>query len=280
MTAFPLRFVHQNILVGRGEARAALYRVDTVSYPFLAAADKRQWLRRVARFAFAVEADFSLWRVCRGYPAEDYVQQAAGMLDARQQEPAAWASYLRGHQSHLAALRSFKPEVYLAVSLVGERPSQLGAGLLRGMDRMRRRVEGLVGVGGTLPIAASEIESLIVEEERAFRRAGGSLPVRRATTRELQWLLSRAGCRGLGEPALDDHWEPSALMVETADGRLAYEPLETDLLRHVNAPILEQDRTLVVDAPEGRSFQALLGARRAAGGERIPRRSRAAVRPA
>ena len=60
VTRFPLRYAHQNILVGEGDARAALFRVDTVSYPFLAAADKREWLRRLARFAFAVEADFSL----------------------------------------------------------------------------------------------------------------------------------------------------------------------------------------------------------------------------
>ena len=60
MSRFPLRYAHQNILVGEGDARAALFRVDTVSYPFLAAADKREWLRRLARFAFAVEADFSL----------------------------------------------------------------------------------------------------------------------------------------------------------------------------------------------------------------------------
>ena len=53
MTGFPLRYVHQNILVGRGDARAALFRVETVSYPFLATAEKREWLRRLARFAFS-----------------------------------------------------------------------------------------------------------------------------------------------------------------------------------------------------------------------------------
>ncbi len=30
-------------------------------------------------------------------------------------------------------------------------------------------------------------------------------------------------------------------------------------MRHANAPILEEDRTLVIDGQEGRSFQALLG---------------------
>ena len=173
MSSFPLRYVHQNLLVGRGDARAALYRLDTISYPFLATADKREWLRRLARFAFAAEADFSLWRVCRAYPAERYVEQAEAMLDARIQKPDAWRTYLRGHEAHLRELRSFVPEVYLAVRLGDERPSQLTAGLLRGMDRMRRRVEEVFGVAAATPIAAAEIEALIAEEERTFRSRRG-----------------------------------------------------------------------------------------------------------
>jgi len=251
MTRFPLRYAHQNILVGQGDARAALFRVDTVSYPFLAVADKREWLRRLARFAFAVEADFSLWRVCREYPAQGYADQGMALLDERGQAPAAWRSYLNGHEAHLRELRSFTPEVYLAVSL----PAQRSAGF----DRIRRGVEGLFGVEHPVPIPASEIDALVVAEERAFRRAEACLPVRRATTRELQWLLRRAACRGVAEPVLDDHWEPSALIVETANGQPAYEPLGTDLVRHANAPVLEQDRALVVDAEEGRSHQAMLG---------------------
>ena len=255
MTRFPLRYAHQNILVGHGETRAALFRVDAVSYPFLAAADKRDWLGRLARFAFSAEADFSLWRVCRAYPAERYAQQAEALLDARRQSPAAWRAYLRGHEAHLRELGSFMPEVYLAVSLNADRAT----GLVRGADRIRRRVEALFGVEAAVPIPGSEIEALIVAEERAFWRAEACLPLRRATTRELQWLLRRATCRGVAEPRLDDHWEPSALIVETTDGRPAYQPLGTDLARHANAPILEHDRSLVVDAEEGRSHQAMLG---------------------
>ncbi len=173
MSGLPVRYVHQNILVGHGDARAALFRVASISYPFMASADKREWLRRLARFAFSVEADFSLWRVNRAYPAERYVEQAEAMLDARHQEPEAWRSYLAGHEAHLRRLRSFVPEVYLAVSLELERSSQLGAGLLRGVDRARRRVEELLGVAGMPPIPAAEIEALIAAEERAFRRADG-----------------------------------------------------------------------------------------------------------
>src|SRR3954454_15346728 len=163
MSRFPLRYAHQNILVGEGDTRAALFRVDTISYPFLAAADKRDWLRRLARFAFAVEADFSLWRVCRAYPAEQYADQAMALLDERNQSAASWRSYLNGHEAHLRELRSFTPEVYLAVSL----PAQRSAGV----DRLRRRLEGLFDVEGAVPIPSSEIDALVVAEEKAFRRA-------------------------------------------------------------------------------------------------------------
>jgi hypothetical protein len=253
VNGFPLRYVHQNLLIGHGESYAALYRVDTVSYPFLAAADKREWLRRMARFAFSAEADFSLWRVCRAYPADEYTAQAESLLDDRQQSASAWRQYLKGHETHLRQLRSFVPEVYLAVSLTP--PG--GSGVKRGLGRARQRVEGLFGVNRTLPIAATELEALIVAEERALRRAEACLPLRRATTRELQWLLRRASTRGVAEPTVDRHWEPSALIVE-AHGRPAYEPLSNDLVRHVNAPIYEHERSLVIDAEEGRSHQALL----------------------
>ena len=170
-----------------------------------------------------------------------------------------WRSYLAGHEAHLRRLRSFVPEVYLAVSLRAGGSSAV---------RRRRRARVSIARGGGLsrcsgsrslpPIAVAELEALIGEEERAFRRAAGVCRCSGRRTRELQWLLRRAACRGLGEPALDPHWQPAALVVETAEGRLAYEPLECELVRHANAPILEQDRTLVVDAPEGRSFQAML----------------------
>jgi hypothetical protein len=64
--------------------------------PFLAAADTRDWLTRLARFAFSVEADFSLWRVCRAYPADRYTEQAQTLLDDRSQSAAAFRSYLHG----------------------------------------------------------------------------------------------------------------------------------------------------------------------------------------
>ena len=257
MTRLPIRMIHDNVLIGRGPARAALYRLDCVSYPFLSTADKRGWLRRLARLAVTVEADFSLYRVCRAYPAHTYAAEAAGMLDARRQDPEAWRELLAGHESHLRRLRSLVPEVYLAVSLKADSASSLGAGVLGGLDRARRWVEASLGVADS-PISGGELDALVAEEERVLARVVGCVPARRATTDEVQWLLRRAACRGVGEPVLDPHWRPAALQIETAAGQVAFEPRRSDLVRHLNAPILEEDRCLVVDAEQERSFQAML----------------------
>jgi hypothetical protein len=259
--SFPLRYAHLNVLVGHGDQRAALYALDTVSYPHRPVRDKLRILQTMAHFAFAAEADFSIYRVSRAHPASEYVDQAAGLIDTRYADPAAWREHLAGHQAELAELPSHVPEIYLAVSLQPARAAGPVAGLLAAGDRARRRLEGALGVGAQRPIAASEIEALLNAEERIHARvvnAFGFGAARRTTTDELQWLLRRSACRGLGEPAHDPHWQPGAVLVEAPDGKVAYEPRTTDLLRFANAPILEEPRALVVDSELGRSFQAML----------------------
>lgn len=258
MTPFPLRFAQDNILVGHGDARAALYRVDTVSYRFLPAAEKRAWLSRLAWLAVKCEADFSMWRVSRAYPAERYAADSMELLDDRQQSREAWEEYVGGHEEHLRALRSHVPEVFLAVSLQARRKTSLAGDVTHGFDRVRRRLEAVLGIAGEVPIPGSELEALAVEEERVFRRLTSCVPASRATTRDLQWLMRRSLCRGLEEPDLDEHWQPDALEVRDERGRVAYEPVESGMLRLVNAPIVEEDRSLVVNSPSGRSHQAML----------------------
>jgi hypothetical protein len=258
LSRFPLRYARRNLLIGPGGEAAALYRAEGVAYPFLPSTQKWALLHRLERFAHLAGADFALWRVQRAYPAERYPAEAAGLLDPRHGDPEAWRRYLVGHQQRLRELRSHLPEIYVAVSLteMGE-----GPGLLRSFWRVRRRVEELAGVGGPRPLSGAELEALAAAEQRTFERLGGVTPLRRASTRELQWLLRRAACRGVAEPALDPHWEPDALVVTTPDGSPAYEPLEHDLWRCANAPASEdpgQPPSLLVEAEEGTSCQAFL----------------------
>lgn len=259
--SFPLRYARSNVLIGRGGERAGLYRLSPVAYPFLAVAEKWRWLSRLERFAAAVGADFSLYRVCRAYPADRYVSETMGLLDPRAQQEATFRAFLEGHEVHLARLASHLPEVYVAVSLGDPPGGGFGGGLVRGVDRARRRLEDLAGVGAAQPISAAELEGLAAAEQRCFERLAAVLPCQRATTKDLEWLLRRAVLRGVSEPALDPWWAPDALIVQTADGRVAYEPLEHDLWRCVNAPIGESrgaPATLVVDAEKATSYQALL----------------------
>jgi hypothetical protein len=255
VSAFPLRYARRNLLVGAGGDAAALYRAEPVSYPFIPTSEKWALLHRIERFGHLVGADFSIWRVQRSYPAERYAEELAPSADERHADSAGWRRYLEGHQERLAELDSHLPEIYLAVSL-----AEPAKGYVRSLDRARRRVEELAGVGGPRPISGAEMEALAAAEERAFARLAGLARLRRATTRELQWLLRRGGCRGIAEPELEGAWEPDALIVE-GEGSASYEPLEHDLWRCANQPMSEdpaEPPSLEVEAEEGRSFQAFL----------------------
>lgn len=258
MTRLPLRYARRNILVGPGGEAAALYRADTVAYPFLPAAEKWAELHRLERFAHLAGADFSVYRVQRAYAAERYAAELADLLDTRHADEEGWRRYLEGHQARLRELGSHVPEVYVAVSLAEARG---GPGALRSFARLRRGVEELAGVGAAQPISGTELEALATAEQRTFDRLGGVLALERASTEELQWLLRRASCRGVAEPASDRHWQPDALVVVAPGGTAAYEPLGHDLWRCANAPATEEPGeppSLVVEAEKGTSYQALL----------------------
>ncbi|HTB49425.1 MAG TPA: hypothetical protein VK701_00475 [Solirubrobacteraceae bacterium] len=255
--SFSLRYAHANVLVGPGDQSAGLFRLGMTSYPYLPNGEKWALQRRLQRLASTVATDFSLWRVNRAYPAERYVQHTAGLLDVRHQDPAVWSAFLEGHRERLARLGAHIPECYMAVSLASGQTTGMGGSLVRGVDRARRRVEDLAGVGAVAPISARDLEDLCSRELRLLERIRGVIPARPARTMELQWLLRRAACRGLGEPELDRHWQPDALVVEGSDGA-GFEPLRHDLARCANAAITERHQTLIVEGEEGRSFQAML----------------------
>ncbi len=256
MIRFPLRYARRNVLVGPGGEAAALYRAETVSYPFLPRAGKWALLGALERFGHLVGADFSIWRVQRAYPAERYVAQLEGTADPRYAEREGWRTYLRGQAERLAELGSSLPEVYVAVSL-----GETRKGNLRSLDRARRRVEEAMGVGGPRPICGAELRELAAAERRCFERLAALLGLRRTSTAELQWLLCRASVRGVAEPELEAAWVPDALLLPGGEGEPEYEPLGNDLWRCANAPMTEErgePPSLEVEAEEGRSFQAFL----------------------
>ena len=97
MSRFPLRYARRNVLVGPGGEAAALYRADTVAYPFLPRAEKWGLLRRLERFAHLAGADFSIWRVQRAYPADRYTPGLADLADERHADLAGVAGRTAHH---------------------------------------------------------------------------------------------------------------------------------------------------------------------------------------
>lgn len=255
---FPVSYAYQNVLFGAGGERAALYRLGMVSYPLLPTGGKWDLQRRLERLAHTIGGDFSLWRVCREWPAEDYVRHTEGLLDARHQDPEAWRAFLSGHEERLRELGSHTPEVYLAVSLNRETPTGWGAGVIRVSDRIHARVRDLIRSGGHPPIPTGVLRELLSSEQRIYERLAGVLACERASTMELQWLARRAATRGVGEPEIDRYWSPQALSVRAGDGGVAFKPLSHTLWQLGNVAVTERERMLVVDGEHGPSFQAML----------------------
>lgn len=257
----PLRYARQNVLLGPGGEAAALYRLPTVSYPFLPAGEKWRWLRTMERLATVVGADFAVHRVTRAYPADRYRERTRELLDPVGQDPAAFDAFLRRHEQRLRSLRAFWPEVYLTVSLASPERGRFGSTLADQLGFARRRLEDLAGVGRTQPIPDRELRQLATVEQRTFQQVAAVSGCRRASTRELEWLLRRSILRGIGEPTLEGQWQPDALMIQADDGRVAYEPLGSDITATVAAPLVEP-RTgparLVLETEQGDSHQAFL----------------------
>jgi hypothetical protein len=208
-----------------------------------------------------IGADFSLWRVQRATnPPKRYASQLGDLADSRTADAAGLARFADGHEARLVELDAHSAEVYIAVAL-SDREDGAAAGFLRSVDRARRRLEALAGVEAPRPISAKELESLVSAERRQYDRLSAALDLKRATTTELQWLFRRAEARGVCEPELDQHWQPDALMVESGDGEVAFEPDSHELWRHLNAVVSEnpaEPPALMVEGEGGVSFQSFL----------------------
>lgn len=221
-----LRYAHANLLLGAGEEAMALYRLAVTGYPLLPDARKWSLQQSLERLAHLVQADFSVWRVCRTDPINNTGRSV---------------------------------EVYLGVALGDDAPAGIGAGLIAASERARRHLGRVVDRRGA--IRASRLEALAGAEAQVHERLASVTGLRRAQTRELKWLLSRVALRGVGEPHAEPTWVPDALVIEDPSGEAVYEPLGWDLWRLPAVVLCEQPDhppSLKVEADEQVGYQALL----------------------
>jgi hypothetical protein len=254
----PISFVYGNCVFGEGLGDGwAAFAVTLSSYAWLGIEEKRARFLALLGALESAEADIQVLRVSGRWDLAGY--EAEGARGGCERSDLARA-YVESQTAALEGSWASSPALYFLVSLrepeqdvasylsrvATQSPSELWRGL-RGALAARR--------GGSM--ATAELERARLLADRIHARLSSFLEVRPARGIELQWLVRRAFCRGLGEPELDGLHEPRAMVFER-NGEAVLAPLEGDILRWLNSEIEHRARLLRVESELGTSWQALL----------------------
>ena len=260
----PIRTADRNIVFGHGARDVwAVYRIEMESYEGLTGDDKLKLWSELASFGYAVGADFKFDRVSRAWSAEDYVARARAGADRRHGRHRALDALLEQERDALSGRGVLRPELYLSVRLAAPEPSPLdrlvqgaGEGLLH-PRRAWRELTSMTVARDTRALSEPRRREIATQEQRTLSVVSKYFDAERATTLDVQWLVRRAFCFGVGEPELDVHYRPEALVMLEGD-EVQWQPSEADVLRLFRSPILVQDRGLRIRSERGDSYQALL----------------------
>jgi hypothetical protein len=248
----PIWFIYGNCVYGQGPDDAwAAFAIGTASYAWLSEERKRARMLDLLAAIEVLEADVQLVRVNRAVPSiESQERSATPSLRA----------YRDGEAQMLAQAHASQPQLFLFVSL--RAPERDIASSLSSLAEARPRewtasVRAAFSSGRRRLLSAQELERARVSVDRVHDRLASYLPVRPARGVELQWLVRRAFCRGLGEPEIEGLHEPRALAFER-NGKAVLAPLEADVLRWMNCVVERRGRCLRVESELGESWQAHL----------------------
>lgn len=255
----PISFVYGNLVFGEtlGDVWAA-FSVPSSSYEWLSEDAKRARLLTLMGALEALEADLQILRVARGWDVDGYLRElektGAGLHTRTNRR------YAHEHAEHVRDVGASQPAVFFLVSLrdperdVASYVSQAAEQHPREWLRSLRRV---LSTRDRRVLRASELESVRMQADQVHARLADFLSVRPARGVELQWLVRRAFCRGLGEPEVDGLHEPRALVFER-NGEALLAPLEGDVVRWMDGYVEHHGRALRVESELGVSWQAQL----------------------
>ena len=253
----PLAFVFGNLVFARDlNDPWALFRVATHSYAQLRREEQKQRFFSLLGAVCALEADLQLLRVGAAIPLGR--SRAGGPKGPL-------AAYAAEQREILRGLAPHGPAVFIAVRLCDPQsdPGDSLSGLLAALGsspasfapravlaRIGQRLQPAV-----LPL--HRLEGLRQRADSVHLRLSSYLPARPARAGEVQWLVRRGFCRGLGEPRVWGREEPVALRAEI-NGKAALVPLAGQLLRWREGFVEEHASRLVVVGERGCSHQAHL----------------------
>jgi AAA-like domain len=265
----PISFVYGNCVFGSGlDDCWAAFTVTLASYSWLDKDEKRARFLALVGALEAVAADVQIlrvagrWNVDRyaarfGVPGRDRTEPADDRASARRR-------YVAGQVEGLRSAWAGEAAMFMLVSL-REPELDVASYVTRAAERqpadLWKSVRDLLSVGARRFLGAAELERMRVRADQVHAQLSTFLDVRPARGLELQWLVRRAFCRGLGEPHVDGLHEPSALVFER-NGEAVLAPLEADVMRWADSEIEHRARALKVHSENGVSWQAqmVLGA--------------------
>jgi AAA-like domain len=261
----PISFIYGNCVFAEGlDDVWAAFTVQPSTYSWLGEEGKRARLLELVGALEAVEADVQIIRLSSSWRGARLTQQPAAAHDrssrAVREHSTARRIYVEQQLERLDEIGGVEPAVFLLVSLreperdvasyvskaAAQHPREWWEGVRRVFSMRDRRV-----------LSVSELEQMRVRADQAHARLTEYLTVRPARGLELQWLVRRAFCRGLGEPLLDGLHEPRALLFER-NGNAVLAPLEADVLRWTDSYVENMGRSLRVESELGTSWQAQL----------------------
>jgi AAA-like domain len=257
----PIAGVYGNCVFAEGlDDCWAAFAVRTASYQWLSQDGKRARLLELLGAIEALEADLQIVRVARRWELGRYVRELQAGVQAGPHARANRA-YLQEHDRRLREVGTARPAVFVLVSL-RDPERDVAAYVSRaaesGPREWWRELRRAFSPHDRRLLKVSELERARVRADQAHARLADYLPVRQARGVELQWLIRRAFCRGLGEPPVDGLHEPRALVFER-NGQAQLAPLEGDVLRWSDSSLVEhQGRRLRIESELGTSWQAQL----------------------
>jgi len=261
----PIAFVYGNCVFAQGLDDAwAAFAVEVSSYAWLSEEGKRTRFLSLLGALEAIEADVQILRVCRRWQLRRYVREMSGEHGPEGGSPWPHARtrrrYVEEHGRRLGEIGQAQPTVFLLVSL-RDPERDIASYISKAAERHPRDLVGALGralsVRDRRLLNASELERARVRADQAHARVAGLVPVRQARTVELQWLVRRAFCRGLGEPVVDGLHEPRALVFER-NNEAVLAPLEGDVMRWMDGYVEHRGRALKIESELGTSWQAQL----------------------
>jgi hypothetical protein len=263
----PITFMYGNLVWGPFSDEVwAVYALEMHSYEGRPRRGKIDLMGDLADAADGLEADFQLLRISRQWSLEDYATGADATVDARHGHLAEWRAAIDAQRARLEGRAIARPEVYLAlrVSHSARTLEARAASMLRAPRRdLRRELKRALGLSDPRGLRESQLADVLAEERDAYQRLADYLGCQRASTATLQWLVCRGLCRGLGEPEMDENFQPQAIVLDE-DGERRFVPLEHDVLRLFEPRITVMPRDgrwpkcLRVESELGESWQALL----------------------